>query len=248
MDWSAEDLARYELELRDARAWSYDRDYDRLHGPLFPSVEIHLIHRALNLSQHDILLDLGCGTGRLTEQLAPLVEHIIAVDRSGGSLDVLRDRLKKRAVQNVTIIQADAVKALPINRRVSKVLSVQLLQHLPTTSDRSSALRHAAEWLDRGGRCVVIDEVFGLVRRVRGKPREVAKADALCFHTFTGKEMRNIAKQAGLKPIRFMGCGPLYWTRYGLSPKVLTRLDEWSSRLPGAWLVSKFGATIAVKD
>jgi len=33
-----------------------------------------------------------------------------------------------------------------------------------------------------------------------------------------------------------------------LSPKVLTRLDEWSSRLPGAWLVSKFGATIAVKD
>ena len=98
MDWSAEDLARYELELRDARAWSYDRDYDRLHGPLFPSVEIHLIHRALNLSQHDILLDLGCGTGRLTEQLAPLVEHIIAVDRSGGSLDVLRDRLKKPAV------------------------------------------------------------------------------------------------------------------------------------------------------
>ena len=248
MNWSPQESARYELELRDSGALSYDLEYARLHGPFFPAVEMSIIRRGLDLTKQDVLLDLGCGTGRLTEQLAPLTEHVIAVDQSGRSLDVLRDRLAERNLANVTIVQADVAHDLPINQRVSKVLSVQLLQHLPTSHDRFSVLRRAAELLERGGRCLVIDEAFNLVRRVRGKAQEVSRPDSLFFHTFTAKEMRDTVNKAGLRPIQFMGCGIFYWTGYRLAPEILTRLDEWSSPLPGAWLVSKFGATVAVKD
>ena len=49
------------------------------------------------------ILDFGCGTGLLTEKLAPLVREVIAVDTSPNMIDVLR----RKEIGNVTAICAD---------------------------------------------------------------------------------------------------------------------------------------------
>ena len=48
-------------------------------------------------------LDFGCGTGLLTEKLAPLVREVIAVDTSPDMIDVLRNK----EIHNVTTFCSD---------------------------------------------------------------------------------------------------------------------------------------------
>ena len=49
------------------------------------------------------VLDFGCGTGLLTEKLAPMVAHVVAVDTSSSMIDVLRDK----AIGNVSAVCVD---------------------------------------------------------------------------------------------------------------------------------------------
>lgn len=248
MTWSLEDSARFELELRETRAQDYDREYAQVHGPTFPSVEIRLIRRALDLHSEDVVLDLGCGTGRITEALAPRCKHVVAVDRSERSLAVLKERLKTRGLSNVTVIESDVRRDLAIDRPITKLVGVQLLQHIPSRADRSSVLHRAAEWMTTGAKSVIIDEMFGLVRKIRGRPQEIARSNALYFRTFTPHEMRETVIEAGLKPLRLLGCGVLYWSRYKVFTKALVQLEDWASFLPGAAWLAKFGAIIAIKE
>ena len=47
-------------------------------------------------------LDFGCGTGLLTLRLAPLVRSITGMDSSRGMLDVLRAKIAKQNLANVS--------------------------------------------------------------------------------------------------------------------------------------------------
>jgi len=247
MSWSPEESSLFELQLRETKARDYDKEYLSLHGADFLRAERAIIRRALDLTQEDVLLDLGCGTGRITEALASSCRHIVAVDRSERSLAVLRDRAAERGLSNITIIQSDTRHELRVDFPITKVLCVQLLQHLPRSEDRGSTLSVAAKNLSRGGRCVVINEMFGVARRIRGKPKETSGTNTLYFCTFTPHEMRGMMRAAGLKPIRVMGCGLFYWTRYRPATRAWVRLEEWASLIPGVSWFTKFGAAVAVK-
>ena len=48
------------------------------------------------------VLDFGCGTGLLTEKLAPLCGHIVAVDTSAKMIDVLRSKIVDKHIGNIT--------------------------------------------------------------------------------------------------------------------------------------------------
>src|SRR5687768_17322299 len=52
-----------------------------------------------------VIGDLGCGTGQLTETIAPHVRRVVSVDGSGDMLDAARKRLS--ALPNVDIRQGD---------------------------------------------------------------------------------------------------------------------------------------------
>ncbi len=47
-------------------------------------------------------LDFGCGTGLLTEKLASLCGHIVAVDPSKGMIEVLQGKVADREIDNIT--------------------------------------------------------------------------------------------------------------------------------------------------
>lgn len=51
------------------------------------------------------ILDFGCGTGLLTEKLAPLVREVVAVDTSENMIDVLR----RKEIGNVTAICVEMI-------------------------------------------------------------------------------------------------------------------------------------------
>jgi ArsR family transcriptional regulator len=124
--------------------------WDRLRAELFGQ-SFHL-HALLGLLDPDLVVaDLGCGTGQLSELVAPYVKKVIGVDGSPDMLDEARRRLTSGTVD----LRLGTLEALPIDDGVVDVAMMGLvLHHVP---DPSRALAECARVLGRGGRALVID-------------------------------------------------------------------------------------------
>ena len=97
--------------------------------------------------------DLGCGTGNVSELLAPRVERVIAVDVSEPMLDAARKRLKGTA--NVQFL-AGAMEKLPISAgSVDAAICALVLHHV---EEPIAALREMRRIVKApGGIALVID-------------------------------------------------------------------------------------------
>lgn len=102
------------------------------------------------------VLELMCGTGRLSLPLAESGVQLTCVDVSAEMLAVLREKLARRPelVSNVRIVQAD-VRELALGRQFDLVLlPFQSLAELVTVADRERALTRMYEHVCDGGRFV----------------------------------------------------------------------------------------------
>ena len=125
--------------------------WDRLRVELFGARADLLALLAL-LDDRLTVGDLGCGTGAVTDALAPFVRRVIAVDHSREMLDVARRRLDGR--DNVELREGE-LEALPLaDAELDAALLVLTLHHMP---DPDAVFAEAARALRPGGRLVVID-------------------------------------------------------------------------------------------
>lgn len=99
-----------------------------------------------------VLGDLGCGTGQISETVAPFVGRVIAVDRSAGMLKAARRRLARFA--SVEVRQGE-LERLPIeDRALDAAVSCLVLHHV---AEPSAMLQEAARTLRPGGRLLIVD-------------------------------------------------------------------------------------------
>ncbi len=95
------------------------------------------------------VLDLGCGTGRVTLHLARRGHEVIGLDRDATLLAALRERAGELAVE---VVHADA-REFVLERPVALALApMQTLQLLEGSNDRVACLRRVAAALAPGGR------------------------------------------------------------------------------------------------
>jgi ArsR family transcriptional regulator len=104
------------------------------------------------LDERWVVGDLGCGTGHVSELLAPCVGRVIAVDESGPMLSAARDRLEKLA--NVEF-RAGAVEDLPIENGELDVAILFLVAHF--VADPPSLMREVQRVLKPGGKLLLVD-------------------------------------------------------------------------------------------
>lgn len=100
------------------------------------------------------LLDIGTGTGRMLELLAPQAGRALGVDLSPQMLGIARNRLERAGLRNAQLRQGDMF-ALPVERNAFDL--VVLHQVLHYLDDPTRALREATATLRPGGRLVVVD-------------------------------------------------------------------------------------------
>jgi ubiquinone/menaquinone biosynthesis C-methylase UbiE/DNA-binding transcriptional ArsR family regulator len=98
------------------------------------------------------IADLGCGTGAITQSLAPFVERVIAVDESDAMLAAARKRL--HGVENVDI-RNGRLEALPLSDAEVDVALLFLVLHYVT--DPARVISEAVRVLKPGGRLLVLD-------------------------------------------------------------------------------------------
>lgn len=109
---------------------------------------------AIGERRFDSLLDLGTGTGRLLELLAPLYRRAVGIDASTDMLAVARANLDRAGVTNAQIRLGD-IYHLPLSRDSFNVVTIhQVLHYL---DDPERALAEAARVLRPGGRLLIVD-------------------------------------------------------------------------------------------
>ena len=154
---AASDRARLEEVLRQRRTRSeafFDRtaaDWDQLRQELFGE-RCDLLALPAFLDQNATIGDLGCGTGILSEILAPFTGRLIAVDTSAGMLEAARLRLAEHS--NVEV-RPGRLEALPIDDGELDVAALFLTLH--HVADPRRVLVEAARAVKDGGKVVVVD-------------------------------------------------------------------------------------------
>jgi ArsR family transcriptional regulator len=99
-----------------------------------------------------IVGDLGCGTGQLTESIAPFVQRVIAVDDSSAMLSAARRRLA--SMSNVDV-RSGRLESLPIDDgSLDAALLFLVLHYVP---EPEAAIMEAARALKPGGRLLIVD-------------------------------------------------------------------------------------------
>jgi len=96
--------------------------------------------------------DLGCGTGSITQSVAPFVSSVIAVDESSAMLSAARKRL--HGFDNVEL-RSGRLEALPLADDEVDVALLFLVLHYVT--DPARVVAEAARILKPGGRLLVLD-------------------------------------------------------------------------------------------
>jgi len=172
-----------ERTQRDREAQTYDAN--RTLAALSVA-EVPLTLGWLKPGATDVVVEVGCGTGRMTRRLSGRCGQVWALDHSVDSLRVARDKV---GASGVRFVQADA-GYLPLRPEVADgALSCQMLEHLPTGALRERAVAEAARVLRPGGRFVVSAYWHSPLTRLRGD-QQGHHSGMIYYYRFSRPEFR----------------------------------------------------------
>jgi len=131
------------------REWNAD-SYHQVSTPQFDWGSAVL--ERLPLSGDELVFDIGCGTGRLTEKLLERLPRgrVVGIDMSSNMLQVARDFLRPRFDRQIQFVMGDAA-ALPMRPVADAIFSTATLHWV---RDHPQLFRSLYAALKPGGRVV----------------------------------------------------------------------------------------------
>lgn len=130
-------------------------DWDEMRALDLPAAAVEAALLSL-VPEHDAgrLLDIGTGTGRILELLAPRISEGIGVDASKAMLALARARLSRAGLTHCSVRLADMYR-LPLAEASFDLAVMQMVLHY--AEDPPGVLTEVARVLRPGGRLIVID-------------------------------------------------------------------------------------------
>jgi len=121
--------------------------------------EVANIAIALGLTNESVILDIGCGTGELTTRFSNICKHVYAVDASDVMINVLKNKIEKQNILNVTTIQSGFLSYNHKGDKLDAVVANICLHHLPDFW-KQIALNRINKILKPCGKLFLCDVVF----------------------------------------------------------------------------------------
>lgn len=179
--------------VREEEALDYDDVYRR-RGAWWHDTETQVVLGLLEPQLDEVVLDVGCGTGRMTLEIAPRVAAVHGMDFSPRSVEILLRKVADLGLENVTAATQDITAEVPFGGVFDAAISVQVLQHLPSQDLRLAALTKVFRALRPGGRLVLSVYRWGGMIRA---DKEGYWGKGLYRYAFTAVELRETLRQAG---------------------------------------------------
>jgi len=169
-------------------------EWDRLRTLYIPEAEVEaqtlaLLKRKPDEVEPDLLVDLGTGTGRVLEILAPLFKRAIGFDISHSMLSVARVNLERAGIRNAHVRHGDLLAVPLAPGSASAVVLHQVLHYL---DNPVAAVAAAARLLAPGGRLLIADFAPHTLEELRN-------AHAHRRLGFADEEVARWARAAGLE-------------------------------------------------
>lgn len=214
--------AQADATAKRSREW-----YDEKLG-IVSKVEVMTILSHLKLTKKDYVLDAGCGAGRITLAMAPLVNTVIGVDHSRECCMELNREATKRGLRNVGAIPIGVNNIEPSGHLLyTKATAIGVIQHLPSEMLRLGALNRIRRSLVKGGLFVSSHYRWGGIID-RDTPQDNVEASGYYRHAFTPDEVRDLMYVAGFKKVRVFGCVNMKEKVM----KMMSKMDVFLSHVP----------------
>ncbi len=214
---------KYANEILLASREGYEKiaqDFSRTRGMFWPEL---LFVREI-IPKNARLLDIGCGNGRFLGTLTDTSINYTGIDFSKGLINVARERYEFEGSQtslnrpNATFVEGDAL-ALPFpDEYFDMAVSFAVIHHIPSRAYRVQFLREAMRVVKPGGAIIITawnvwhsrpgDIILSTFKKLTGRAH-LDFGDALLgfgkeknvryVHALTMREIRSLAKEAGLK-------------------------------------------------
>lgn len=147
----------------------------------------------------ETLLDVGTGTGRMLEVLAPRASRAVGLDISTAMLAIARANVEKAGLRNVQLRQGDIYALSPAETNFSLIVLHQVLHFL---DDPARAVREAARLLAPGGRLLIVDLAPHGEERLRSEFNHRRLG-------FSAEEIAGLMQDAGLEAGGMTALAPL---------------------------------------
>ena len=196
-------------------------EWDNIRSLLGPAQKVEAaLLKSLGGGSLGTLLDVGTGTGRIAELLAPRADHVVALDRSPEMLRLARARLQQLPPEQWELVHGDFT-ALPFEADTFD--TVVLHQVLHYAHEPAYPLGEAARVCRAGGRIVIVDLAAHEREELRNRHAHVRLG-------FSDEQMLEWLTESGFSP-----SPPAVIPGQGLTTKIwIASRDEKVSRNPAA--------------
>ena len=217
-----EEDRRHLLALRSSRENAAEEYFARMAGEwddirtlLSPPAKIEsALVKALGNESVGRVLDVGTGTGRIAELVAPRAEHIVGLDRSPEMLRLARARLQKLPLDQWELVQAD-FGSLPFGPGTFDTVIFHQVLHY--AQEPAFPLREAARVCSPGGRIAIVDLAAHEREEMRTRHAHVRLG-------FSDLQMEELLRQSGFEPLSPVALpGQVLTTKIWLAAKTQVR-------------------------
>lgn len=183
-----------EIEVRDRESSIYDSRYSQERF----RAEMETYQRLFQPPPQARVLELGCGTGRITQRVVDRCGLLLAVDFSRQSLLMTRRRINPAPGVGLELLQADA-GWLPLRAAVfDQLLSIGMFCNLP--AELHQVVRFSlVRALKDGGVLILsaynypwIHQLRGLFGATQTGRKQGQRPDGLSYYNFNAQELRGL--------------------------------------------------------
>lgn len=172
--------------------------------PSFYNGYIHLTQQLalaphLRVAPGTEVLDLGCGIGRWSRQLARRGAHVIGVDIAPSMIEEARRRTARASLDARVDYRIGDLRTLALDRSFDLVLAVTVLQHILDDRELARAAANVARHLAPCGRAVLLEAA---------PSHPNAACDTAVFRARTAEQYLAVFRAAGLRAVRVTGVDP----------------------------------------
>ena len=163
-------------------------DWDEMRALDLPAAEVEAALLRLVPQDAGRLLDVGTGTGRVLELLAPRISRGLGIDASKAMLALARARLSRAGCAHCAVRLGDMYRLKLADASFDVVVLQMVLHH---AEDPAGVLAETARVLRPGGAAIVID--------LAAHDRQDLTARLAHRHPgFTDPQMRDLLRDAGM--------------------------------------------------